>query len=126
MAQSKAPEVLPVIFRAEKSGDFKGSVTAVFPTLPADMWGLQLTIYARVGQHGGASLDWYWKTRKARPEEYADLLRELRGIYETSLCPGDPVFSLKVYQKMTPQHRDAFRAEADRVWKYMRGSSHDA
>lgn len=77
---------LPVIFRADRSGDFKGEVSAIFPTIPADNFG-NLTCYAHVGQHGACSLDWYHTTRPAKPGEYADLLAELRGIYER---PGDP------------------------------------
>lgn len=114
-AELKAPEVLPVIFRAERSGDFKGDVTAVFPTLPHDTQGRNLTIYAHVGQHGGGSFTWYHATRAAKPDEFADLLRELRGIYESSFTEGDPVFLLQPFQRMTPAHRQAFDAEARRI-----------
>lgn len=67
-------EKLPVIFRAERSGAFKGDITAVFPTLE--------TCYAHIGQHSGYSLDWYYSTRPAKPAEYASLLAEVRSIYE--------------------------------------------
>ena len=69
---------LPVIFRVERSGE----VTAVFPTVTADYAGREFAIYAHVGQHGGATLPWYRRSRAAQPDEYADLLQELRGIYE--------------------------------------------
>lgn len=87
-------EKLPVIFRAEKSGDHKGEVTAVFPTV--DEGRGNVMCYAHIGQHGAASYDWYRTTRPATAEEYADLLAELRGIYTTRPAAnpdiyGDPV-----------------------------------
>lgn len=72
---------LPVIFRAERSGNSEGEVTAVFPTLPGDNE-YYFLVYAHVGQHGSGSQAWYYGTRPARPEEYAELLQELRDIYE--------------------------------------------
>lgn len=80
---NRCRERLPVIFRAERSGDFKGDVTAVFPTLdgaPGEM-----TCYAHIGQHSACNLDWYYSTRPAKPNEYEALLAELRGIYESEL-----------------------------------------
>ena len=71
---------IPVLFRIEHSGEFKGELTAVFPTLEANPG--MLLCYARVGQHSEGSVDWYRGTRAAKPTEYVDLLRELRGIYE--------------------------------------------
>jgi hypothetical protein len=109
---TEEPEELPVIFRAERTKD--GGVTAVFPTLPQDMGGRYFTVYAHVGQHGGGGFDWYHKTRAAKPEEYADLLAELRDIYERSHGPGDSVYRLKVYQRYSATHRTAFRKEARR------------
>jgi hypothetical protein len=90
-------ERLPIIFRAERSGDFAGQVSAVFPTLP---WSrdCELTTYAHIGQHGGGSLGWYRATRPATPAEYAPLLAELRAIYGSD---PDPV-ELDVRQRMTP------------------------
>jgi hypothetical protein len=108
--QMSAPvESLPVIFRAERSGDFRGQVTAVFPTLPSDTAGRQMTCYAHVGQHSGCSVDWYQGTRPATEEEAAPLLAELRGIYEKSLAPGDPIYSLQVCKRIIAEHRRAFR-----------------
>ena len=70
-----------VIFRAERAGPFKGYLTAVFPDDP-ERPGF-LSCYAHIGQHSTGSLGWYQKTRAATEAEYADLLAELRGIYET-------------------------------------------
>jgi len=96
---------LPVIFRAERSGEFKGQVTAVFPTLPADYRGRFMTCYAHIGQHSGCGFDWYRSTRAAKPAEYSDLLRELRAIYELDeFEPVQPV----VYRRMQPAHRREF------------------
>lgn len=108
-------ETLPVIFRKSE-----GEVTAVFPTLPHDQTGRHLTVYAHVGQHGGAAWNWYSRTKAARPDEYADLLAELEGIYGRSMGPGDPVYRLQVYQRMTPAHRKAFEAEMQRLRQLQR------
>jgi hypothetical protein len=78
--------MIPVIFRAEKSGDFKDSVTAVFPTFPGT-GAKDFTVYAHVGQHSIGSFGWYNRTRPAKPSEYASLFSGLRGIYERE--PGD-------------------------------------
>lgn len=104
-------EALPVIFRAERSGEFKGDVTAVFPTL-AGTSRHDFTIYAHVGQHGTGSFDWYRGTRPATPAEYAPLYRELRGIYESS-PPGDcePV-TLAIARRFTSAHDKARRLDA--------------
>jgi hypothetical protein len=89
--------ILPVLFRAEKSGKFKGEVTAVFPTLPGtDAY--DFTVYAHVGQHSIGTRAWYWTTRPAKPEEYAPLLQELRSIYESD--PEQPI-KLKVAHRIT-------------------------
>lgn len=97
-------ESLPVIFRAERAGTFKGQVSAVFPTLP---WShdCELTTYAHVGQHSGGSRAWYRDTRPAKPGEYAALLKELRAIYESPHY-GEPV-ALDVRQRISPAMRAA-------------------
>lgn len=115
MQQTHETQVLPVIFRAERSGPDRGTVTAVFPTCAADYAGREFMVYAHIGQHGAGSLDWYWRTRAARPDEYADLLKELRGIYGQSLAPGDPVISLQVRQRFTAAMRAAWQADARRA-----------
>lgn len=89
-------ETLPVLFRAEKSGQFKGHVTAVFPTLPGT-GAYDFTTYAHVGQHGTGTMGWYYTTRPAKPEEYAALLRELQGIYEM----GEGAVKLRVVPRIT-------------------------
>ena len=100
-------EFTPVLFRAERSGPFKGVVDAVFPTLPADLDKYTMTCYAHIGQHSGCSLEWYHTTRKATPAEYADLKAELES------APYG--YRLKVYQRMTRDLRDQFNAEMRRL-----------
>lgn len=72
-----------VLFRAERSGDFKGHVTAVLPDIEAN-YGC-MVCYAHIGQHSECSLAWYHETRAAKPNEYADLLNELQQIYDNDL-----------------------------------------
>lgn len=103
-------EKLPIIFRADKSGD----ITAFFPTLPADYRGEQLTCYAHVGQHSGASFDYYHSTRPASDAESAPLLRELRGIYES----GPDAVTLQPCKRMSAAHRAAFNTEARRYREF--------
>lgn len=108
-AQISTLEKLPIIFRRERTKS--GEVTAVFPTLPSDYAGRYMTCYAHVGQHSGCGFDWYWSTRPAKPEEYSDLLVELRRIYERD--DFEPV-RLVVYQRMQPAHRREFNANLRR------------
>lgn len=104
-------EKLPVIFRTEP-GDRKAGLVAIFPSVCEGYAGYHMGCYAHIGQHGSASLDYYRsETIPAKPEEYADLLQELRGIYERG---EDPV-ELVIYRRMTPQHRAAFIREANRM-----------
>lgn len=93
-------EFTPVIFRAERSGASKGEVTAVFPTLPHDTAGRYFTCFAHVGQHSSASRSWYNGTRAAKPDEFAELARELES------APYG--YRLKICQRMTAAHRAAF------------------
>lgn len=89
-------ETLPVLFRTEKVGQFKGHVTAVLPTLPGT-GAHDFTVYAHVGQHSTGTMGWYYTTRPARPEEYASLLRELQSIYEH----GEGAVKLRVVPRIT-------------------------
>ena len=73
-------EKLPVIFRAERSGKFKGDVTAVFPTLPGCPG--MMTCYEHVDQHSSCDIRWYRTTRRALPAEYKELYEEVKSIYD--------------------------------------------
>ncbi len=111
----KRRERLPVIFRIMRRKD--AEVTAIFPTLPFDRHGAQLTCYAHVGQHGGASWDWYHGRthRPATRKEYRPLLRELRGIYGRKHGWGDTAYALVPVRKITRAMRAAFYAEVLRI-----------
>lgn len=115
-ARRRNPEslpVLPIIFRAERSGDAKGEVTAVFPTLPGTNEH-DFTVYAHNGQHSVGSRAWYNGTRAATPNEYASLLAELRRIYEQD--PDGPV-KLHVVERFT-RHHDAERKAEYQKWMH--------
>ena len=83
----------PVIFRKFRKG---GDVIALFPTLVADMNPALCQSYMHVGQHGAAAPG--KELVPAAPEEYANLLAELRRIgYD----------DLKIVRRFTQAH---FRA----------------
>jgi hypothetical protein len=108
---------IPVIFRAQKE---RGQlwVTAVFPIELGTYDPGTFTVYQHIGQHGSGTIEWYRRTRPATPAEYADLLNELRGIYGTSICDGDPIVDLLVTQRMTRRH---FRARLQQARDITKG-----
>jgi hypothetical protein len=58
-----------------------GSIIALFPALPADLYGEYCDAYEHVGQHGGA--DYFGVIQQTTPcssEQSADLATELRRI----------------------------------------------
>lgn len=83
-----------VIFRAEGPRG-RREITAVFPAIPGTHE-YDMTCYAHVGQHSSCSYTWYLGTWPAKPEEYANLLAELSGIYTEGL---------RVMHKITDKHR---------------------
>jgi hypothetical protein len=92
--------LLPVLFRMHR-----GELTAYFPTEECAPG--RITCYAHVGQHGSACRSLLRKGRPAKPEEYGALLAELRGIYERSIGPDDPIIPLKVYRRAPGRERRA-------------------
>ena len=101
-----------VLFRAEGGGPFKNNVTAVFPYEPHSN-AYDMTCYQHIGQHGGCNMVWYRTTRAARPDEYADLKRELENY-----GPPDAHYVLEVRQRMPPdalKRRRAVLAEMNRA-----------
>lgn len=108
---------LPVIFRKHYFREGRRwEVTAFFPTLPSEsgIW-YNMTCYAHVGQHGSASTEFYHDGKKAGPAEYADLLAEVRQIYEEDDdCPT----RLEVYQKMQSWMTEAREA----AWRKTRAT----
>lgn len=70
-----------VIFRIDKTGDFKGSLTAVFVDHQGTSDPSTKECYAHLGQHSTCSMEWVLQdTRPAHPEEYSSLLKELISI----------------------------------------------
>ena len=92
----------PVIFRV-----FEGDVIAIFPCLPWSLRGTDVASYMHVGQHGAAEPAIVYRTRLAKPEEYEPLKRELEG--RPFGC------RLKVYKRITPEHRRACETERRRL-----------
>src|SRR4051812_49165104 len=89
-AKRRNVNALPVLFRVTKHGQFKGTVDAVFPTLPANPG--HVVCYSHVGQHSEGSTEWlYNATRPAKLEEYAALLAEVKRIYESDPDPFELV-----------------------------------
>ena len=92
-----------VAFRISPDPDYFDNpgqeVIALFPDLYHNerMYGKsQITAYLHVGQHCAARADLIDDLEPATPEEYAELLAELRGMYETAMAPGDAVYKLAV------------------------------
>ncbi len=74
-------KVVTVIFRAWKHGQFKGSVDALFPYLPATIHDKCITSYSIAGAHGSADYHFMLnKTRLATPKEYAELKKHLEEV----------------------------------------------
>ena len=99
----------PVIFRADRGGDFKDNITAVFPCEPYDQAGYDMACYARMGQHAGCSQAWYATTRAATHAEYADLQRELES------APYG--YRLKIYSRIQPWMRETRRCAVNQQRK---------
>jgi hypothetical protein len=93
-------EKYPIIFR--KAGNRKDGfeILAVFPYGSANIG--NLVCYAHLGQHSECALQYYNESKPAKPQEYAGLLIELRGIYET----GDDAVELAIKQRLPHDWRD--------------------
>ena len=70
-----------VVFRKFKDGE----VIALFCDTANDCSPGNVMSYMHVGQHGEAPRNLGQNLRLASPEEYAPLLRELRGIYKPEI-----------------------------------------
>ena len=67
-------EKVKVIFRKKD-----GEVIAFFPEFHVQYGNIMS--YMHIGQHGEASLDFYYSTAKANAQEYELLFNELKAIY---------------------------------------------
>jgi hypothetical protein len=98
------PDVVDVLFRVVKAGEFKGSVEAWFPGLPGtNNYYRDMMTYAHMGQHGSGDIGYMQsETRPAKPSEYANLKRELESVpYE---------YKLRVVKRMTQKHYEQRKA----------------
>ena len=92
------PQPIDVMFRKYRGN--RAEILAVFPYEAHDPGGLFVTCYATVGQHGSTQMEHVLSaTRPARPDEFAELYRELEGIYERAKFPGDPVRRLRIIRR---------------------------
>lgn len=73
-----------VVFRKFKGKD--GDVIALLEGVPTNPY--TVMSYMRVGQHGEANPQIIFWTKSAKPEEYQELLEELRSIYGENLVVG--------------------------------------
>lgn len=71
---------MQVIFRKDRETK---SIVAFLPDIPVNRY--MIMSYMHIGQHGEASLEYYFTTAKASEEEYSGLYGELCGIYEEKL-----------------------------------------
>jgi len=97
-AELRGAESWPVIFRMEGKGADRNCV-AFFPYEAANYG--YLGCYAHLGQHAESDLGYYQTTKAAKESDYADLLSELRGIYERD---GD--LTLRVVRRLPADWRD--------------------
>lgn len=92
-------ENLKVIFRKSKNPyTNKYEVVAFFPESSANYG--KIESYMHIGQHCESSVDFYHSTTKATPDEYAELLSELKGIYND--------VNLRVMQRLN--YKDLYKA----------------
>lgn len=71
-------QIVKVLFR--KIGSRKQKmIIAFFPEATVNFGNIMS--YEHIGQHSEAAYSFYLETKKAKPEEYVDLLEELRNIY---------------------------------------------
>ncbi len=102
MPRDTTPTV--VIFRTDLGRH--GAVVALFPELPADVLGRFCLCYQHLGQHSSADTTVVIaQTRPAKPNEYAELKRELESIG----------YELDIREKVTRELGDRRRAAARQV-----------
>lgn len=87
-------EKVKVIIRKIKDGQ----VIAFLPEFHVQRGNIMS--YMHIGQHGEASLDFYYSTEKANMQEYEPLLNELKAVYDDCI--------LTVRQKLS--YKDLFTA----------------
>jgi len=86
-----------VVFRKWRDGF---GVIALFPEIPADLYGVYCESYEHIGQHGGADYRGVvMATTPVGPREYAELAEELRRLG----------YSLRPVKRATRNHHERRR-----------------
>ena len=85
--KESADDTVYVVFRREKNPTedeifYGNDVTAFIYGNGIPVRYGNIMCYQHIGQHSEASLDYYNSTKPATPDEYADLLSELKSIYD--------------------------------------------
>ena len=75
----------------------KNKVIAIFPFEKWNRNSLELASYMHIGQHGGCDWSLPYELRNATPNEYAELLDELRGVYDN--------YNIKVAKRMPSREK---------------------
>lgn len=101
-------EKVKVIFRKEYNEYTKEwEVIAFFPEFEV-RYG-NIVCYRHIGQHGTADILYYHTTKKASPDEYAELFKELKSVY----------YDCELVVKQRLNYRDL-----DKAWDYDRRLCH--
>lgn len=99
---------IPVVLRAERSGPFKGTITAVLPTVLATPNAAEFTTFDLNGGFSAGSIGWYRGTRAATPAEAWKVLQTLQELFEDE--------ALIPVSRMTQGHREIREEELDRLF----------
>lgn len=103
-----------VMFRVSSEGRGKNKITevvAVFPCEPENHKG-DMSCYAHLGQHGACAHGWLRSTRPAKPDEYANLMAELKNY---GPAWDKPYAKLRVVQKITAEMREVFNTRLEEM-----------
>ena len=90
-----------VVFRKWHNGD----IIALFPEEASDHHGLYCLSYEHMGQHGSASPDLSPYTTAAKPDEYAELKRELEMEHSGYVLDVKSRFTHTMHNKRRMQSR---------------------
>ena len=98
----------PVLFRVSRTPTKHGTgVTAVFPTIPSDYNGYNMSCFELIGGHSGCGQEWINATRPATPEEYTEIKQVLE-----SYPYG---YRLKIYRRTAPGMREKRMQDARKI-----------
>lgn len=79
--ETNSKPIVQVVFRMSKNPYTKeDECVAFFINLPAKYG--YISMYSHIGQHDEASLEYYQSTKKASPEQYKELYKELQSVYD--------------------------------------------